>query len=64
MRHIDKNNEKEMISYIEHLLKGAIYCYGSNLNMIDRHLVCSGCRIHIGPRRRKQMELFNKKESK
>ena len=61
MRHIDKNNEKEMISYIEHLLKGAIYCYGSNLNMIASHLVSSGCRIHIGPRRRKKIETIDKK---
>jgi hypothetical protein len=64
MKSINKQTEGEMVEYIEHLLKGAIYCHGSNTNMIARHLVGSGCRIHIGPRRRKQMELFNKKESK
>jgi hypothetical protein len=61
MKSIDKQTEDEMVKYIEHLLKGAIYCHGQNLNMIARHLVNNGCRIYIGPRRKKYMEKFNDK---
>ena len=63
MKYIDKQTEEEMVEYVEYLLKGAVYCHGPNLNMIARHLVNSGCRIHIGPRRRKHMKVLNNKEN-
>lgn len=64
MSKLSKQSEEEMVQYIEHLLKSGIYCYGVkmpfSINGIARHLVASGCRIHIGPRRRKWLNKENK----
>ena len=58
----DKNKKEyeDMINYIEHLIKSGIYCYGSNIHMIATHLVSSGCRIHLGNKRKKQLNNLNK----
>ena len=57
MSKLNKETENEMIKYIEHLLKKGIYLYGNNnINQIARYLIFSGCRIHIGSKRKKYLE--------
>lgn len=60
MSQLNKQSEKEMIDYIELLIKNAIYCYGTNtlnsLHLIASHLVSNGCRINIGKRRRQLLK--------
>ena len=58
MNKLNKQTENEMINYIADLLKTGIYCFGYNTDIIARHLVGSGCRIQIGPRRRKYLEKY------
>lgn len=57
MSKLNKQSEEEMVQCIAHLLKSGIYCYGVKMPFsiegIARHLVASGCRIHVGSRRRK-----------
>lgn len=57
MGKLNKQSEEEMVQCIAHLLKSGIYCYGTrmpfSIDSIARHLVASGCRIHVGLRRRK-----------
>ena len=56
MNNTNEHVKNEMIAYIEHLLKSGIYCFGNNLHMLAIHLVSSGCRINVGPRRKKYLE--------
>lgn len=57
MSKLNKQSEEEMVQCIAHLLKSGIYLYGTgmpfSIDNIASHLVASGCRIHVGLRRRK-----------
>lgn len=57
MSKLNKQSEEEMVQCIAHLLKSGIYLYGTgmpfSIDCIARHLVASGCRIHVGLRKRK-----------
>lgn len=56
----NKESKEEMIQCVEHLLKKGIHCYGVHMpfsiKYIARYLVANGCRIYIGPKRRKWID--------
>ena len=57
MSKLSKQSKDEMIEYVEYLLKHAIYCHGLDIKMLAAHLIGNGCRIYVGPKRLKRMNL-------
>ena len=54
------SDKREMIEYIEHLLKIGKYVHGNDERLLAMHLVASGCRINVVIRRKKYLSKYSK----